>query len=84
MILLGMKGNLKGELCRRGSCLGIIKEKEVTNCSCHINPPCHQCTTPREYCEECGWDAEEERAEEYFKAFSQRVYKVKAVIESFY
>lgn len=45
-----------GEVCNRNGCLGVIVEKESERgCSCHINPPCSRCTTPREECPECGW-----------------------------
>lgn len=57
-------GLLKGEKCNRNGCNGIIDEHEKEGCcSCHINPPCSYCTTPSEYCPECGWDAEEEQRE---------------------
>jgi len=45
-----------GDVCTRNGCLGIIAEGEREgDCSCHINPPCGSCTTPREWCPECGW-----------------------------
>jgi len=53
-------GELEGETCMRNGCKGVIAEKAVEGCSCHIRPPCSACTTPREYCPECEWDAEEE------------------------
>lgn len=54
-------GNLVGERCGRNGCAGIIAEKRSdVGCSCHIAPPCSFCTTPREYCPECDWDAEAE------------------------
>jgi hypothetical protein len=52
-----MNGFLEGEKCGRDGCGGIIEEREVENCACHINPPCSACTTPREHCESCGWQA---------------------------
>lgn len=45
-----------GDICGRGGCAGIIAEHRVENCSCHISPPCSQCTTPREYCPVCDWE----------------------------
>jgi hypothetical protein len=52
-----------GEVCARFGCVGIIAEHDHdTGCSCHINPPCGHCTTPREYCPVCDWDALEEQA----------------------
>ncbi|QIY81478.1 hypothetical protein [Chromobacterium violaceum] len=50
-------GQLDGERCGRLGCNGVIKEHQVENCSCHISPPCGACTTPREYCPVCGWEA---------------------------
>ena len=58
-------GNLEGEVCWRDGCQGVIKEHKVENCSCHINPPCGACTTPREYCLECGWEAKDEDFRDY-------------------
>lgn len=56
------KGLYKGEVCNRDGCKGIIDEKIVEGCcSCHIKPPCSYCTTPKEFCPECGWDAEAEQ-----------------------
>ncbi len=55
-------GYLKGEKCDRKGCEGIIQEGEKDGCcSCHIAPPCSYCTTPVEYCPECGWEAIEEQ-----------------------
>lgn len=62
-------GYLEGETCGRDGCEGIIQERVVENCSCHISPPCSTCTTPREYCPECDWDAEEEDRSFYFNGF---------------
>lgn len=63
-----MKGNsnmeygiYKGEVCGRDGCNGIIQEREIDGCcSCHISSPCSYCETPKEFCPECGWDANEE------------------------
>ena len=50
-----------GDKCNRNGCKGVIAEKEIDGgCSCHINPPCSFCTTPKEVCDICGWDAEDE------------------------
>lgn len=62
-------GYQAGDACRRPdasrvrACGGIIEERPVENCSCHISPPCSACTAPREYCPECGWDARDDRIE---------------------
>lgn len=50
-------GIIKGEICNRNDCKGIIDEHEKDgSCSCHINPPCGYCTTDSSYCPECGWE----------------------------
>ncbi|KNY13118.1 hypothetical protein AKG11_31095 [Shinella sp. SUS2] len=50
-----------GQVCGRNGCKGIIQQHDSDRgCSCHINPPCGFCTTPREFCEKCGWDAEDD------------------------
>lgn len=57
-------GDCKGEKCNRNGCVGIIDEHDSEgSCSCHINPPCSHCTTAREYCPECGWEASDDQAE---------------------
>lgn len=59
-----MEGYLKGEVCNRDGCVGIIDEHYTDSCcSCHINPPCSYCTTSREYCPICDWDGREEQIE---------------------
>lgn len=65
-------GYTKGEICNRDGCNGIIKDTEKDgSCICHvINPPCSYCTTQTEYCEVCGWDAQEEQYE-YDKRLSE-------------
>lgn len=56
-------GYCKGEKCNRNGCAGIIMERDIDGCcSCHINPPCSYCTTAKEYCPICEWDAYEENA----------------------
>lgn len=65
-----MEGYEKEEVCNRDGCIGIIKEKDLDGgCSCHINPPCGYCTTPKEYCPNCNWDAEQEDLEYYLTPF---------------
>ncbi len=49
-------GQAEGEVCRRNGCAGIIEDRPVEGCSCHINPPCAACTRPRSFCDECGWE----------------------------
>ena len=48
-----------GETCNREGCQGKIIEGDgpKEGCSCHIAPPCHYCTTPREVCDTCDWQA---------------------------
>ena len=50
-------GELEGDTCWRNGCQGVIAERPVENCSCHNFAPCGACTTPREYCPTCDWDA---------------------------
>lgn len=54
-------GLLKGDLCNRNKCKGIIDEYETdTCCSCHINPPCSHCTEDRNYCPVCDWQGKDD------------------------
>lgn len=46
-----------GDTCRRSGCTGVLAEQPVENCSCHISPPCAQCTEDRTFCPECGYEA---------------------------
>lgn len=55
MITCQEVGYEEGAACGREGCVGIIQTKDAENCSCHISPPCYQCTEPREYCPECDW-----------------------------
>src|SRR5271165_6196337 len=59
-------GDEIGAVCGRDGCKGVTAESASEGCSCHINPPCGSCTTPREYCPECDWSAEEEERSFYF------------------
>lgn len=55
------EGIEEGELCNRDSCMGLIKDagKEGDGCSCHNGfPPCSYCTQQNQYCDVCGWEAE--------------------------
>ena len=53
-------GICEGDTCGRNGCDGVIKLPAVTNCSCHINPPCFQCVSRRCFCDQCGWEEKEE------------------------
>lgn len=53
-------GRTEGETCWRNGCQGVIELRPVEGCSCHINPPCGACSTPAEFCPECGWEAADE------------------------
>lgn len=46
----------EGSVCGRNECKGIIAVHPVVNCSCHLNPPCSACTSPRNYCPVCDWE----------------------------
>jgi hypothetical protein len=52
------EGTEEGETCGRKGCAGIIDTIKEGSCSCHINPPCHVCTSARPYCPICGWEGE--------------------------
>lgn len=59
----------KGDVCGRNGCKGIIDEYEKDGCcTCHIVAPCTYCTTPNQYCPECGWDAKNEMDENIRKS----------------
>lgn len=61
-------GYLKGEICGRNGCQGMIEEHPSESCcSCHINPPCSYCTDAREFCSICGWEGREEQLEKQYK-----------------
>lgn len=49
-------GYAEGDLCMRDGCQGVIDSHPPENCSCHINPPCGSCTSPRNFCPVCGWE----------------------------
>lgn len=50
-------GDQEGEKCNRGGCEGVIRLREVDDCSCHASPPCGAHSEPLEECPECGWAA---------------------------
>lgn len=54
-------GFQEGDVCNRQNCTGIIAVHPVENCSCHINPPCSACTSPRAYCPTCDWQHKDDR-----------------------
>lgn len=43
-----------GDKCPNDTCNGILIEQEAENCSCHINPPCSECTDAGLICDKCG------------------------------
>jgi hypothetical protein len=49
-----------GDPCNRNGCPGIIEDRPVENCTCHICPPCRACIEARTFCPECGREAKEE------------------------
>ena len=51
----------EGSRCNRRDCPGTIAISQAENCSCHISPPCGACTTPRAYCDTCGWQEKDDR-----------------------
>ena len=56
-------GYVEGERCNRHGCDGLMAERRVENCSCHISPPCGACTEERGYCTKCGADVRDERVQ---------------------
>jgi hypothetical protein len=54
------KGYLKGEICNRDGCEGIIQHHQDGCCSCHIHPPCSYCTDDGQYCDTCDWNYSDE------------------------
>ena len=77
-------GELEGDTCWRNGCQGIIAERPVENCSCHINPPCGACTTPREYCQSCDWTAkDEERSWSINDSVVKYIDAEKSIVKSF-
>ncbi len=58
---MGELGYIEGERCNRHGCDGIMEERPIENCSCHISPPCSSCTEERGYCPKCGADVRDER-----------------------
>jgi len=46
-------GREEGEICNWEQCDGILKYPPVENCSCHINPPCHNCVDNKLECDKC-------------------------------
>ena len=53
-------GYAEGEICHREGCVGIVETHPSDNCSCHISPPCGSCTSPRNFCPDCGWEEMDE------------------------
>lgn len=60
-------GYEEGQTCWRNGCQGVIDTQAHVDgcCSCHISPPCGFCTTPRERCPVCDWQATDEKEERY-------------------
>ncbi|MGO4561024.1 hypothetical protein [Rhizobiales bacterium 3FA27D7] len=53
-------GYTEGEICNRSGCTGTIATHPAENCSCHINPPCSACTSPRNFCAACDWQEKDD------------------------
>jgi len=73
-------GYEEGEVCGRNGCKGIIRDKPVENCSCHISPPCHACTEDRAYCDECDYEG---KNNEHMNGFIGNVDKSTGIWKSF-
>jgi hypothetical protein len=46
----------EGDTCPEIGCSGKLYYPKSDNCSCHISPPCHSCTSVVLTCKECGWE----------------------------
>lgn len=53
-------GFCEGETCNRNGCQGEIQLHPHEGCTCHINPPCSACTSPRHFCPVCGWEEKDD------------------------
>lgn len=53
-------GYAEGETCNRNGCGGLIAIAPSEHCSCHINPPCFSCTSPRAFCPDCDWQEKDD------------------------
>lgn len=40
-------------------CKSPLSMQEPEGCSCHISPPCAECTSCVLECDECGWEDDE-------------------------
>lgn len=70
-------GYLKGEICGREGCAGIIEEHPSESCcSCHVNPPCSYCTDSREYCPVCEWEGRDEQLKAQYKPLPNDIQSV--------
>ena len=56
-VILGAE---EGEECGRSGCRGIMGYREVTDCQCHISPPCSSCVDNPLVCFECGANPDED------------------------
>ncbi len=48
----------EGDQCPTEGCDGILELEEHKGCSCHINPPCSNCTDRILLCPKCDWEGE--------------------------
>jgi len=46
----------EGDRCPQDKCEGKLDWPKTVNCSCHISPPCHACTSKVLTCKVCGWE----------------------------
>jgi hypothetical protein len=62
--------------CRTGK----LYYPKVENCSCHINPPCWECTNVKLTCDNCEWEDDSEPykyVQTEYHGLSERVHKPK-------
>lgn len=67
----------EGDTCGGKNCSGKMEFPQVENCSCHINPPCHSCTSVKLTCDKCGFQPDEPEYKEISVApgLAMREYK---------
>lgn len=50
-------GDEEGQVCGRDGCKGVLELTPHQGCSCHISPPCSNCTDRETCCPVCGWES---------------------------
>ena len=45
----------EGDKCQQKDCNGTLVYQKVTDCTCHLHPPCSACVNNPLTCNVCGW-----------------------------